>query len=55
MIGLINLIFINIYSCLGDHAAVYPENRVELVNRIGELLEVDLDTVFTLTNTDGEL
>ncbi|XP_014294444.1 NADPH--cytochrome P450 reductase isoform X1 [Halyomorpha halys] len=38
----------------GDHAAVYPENRVELVNRIGELLEVDLDTVFTLTNTDED-
>lgn len=38
----------------GDHVAVWPRNRPELVNRIGELLEVDLDTIFTLTNTDEE-
>lgn len=39
----------------GDHLAVYPVNCTELVNKIGEQCNVDLDTVFTLTNTDGEL
>ncbi|XP_063225113.1 NADPH--cytochrome P450 reductase [Bacillus rossius redtenbacheri] len=38
----------------GDHLAVYPQNNTELVNRLGELLSVDLDTVITLTNTDEE-
>ena len=38
----------------GDHVAIFPSNDPQLVNRIGELLEVDLDTVFTLTNVDGE-
>jgi len=37
----------------GDHVAVYPKNSSELVERIGELLNVDLDTVFSLLNTDG--
>jgi sulfite reductase alpha subunit-like flavoprotein len=37
----------------GDHLAVYPINSEELVNKLGELLNVDLDTVITLTNTDG--
>jgi sulfite reductase alpha subunit-like flavoprotein len=37
----------------GDHLAVYPINNEELVNKLGELLNVDLDTVITLTNTDG--
>jgi sulfite reductase alpha subunit-like flavoprotein len=37
----------------GDHLAVYPVNSEELVNRFGELLNVDLDTVIILTNTDG--
>jgi len=37
----------------GDHVAVYPKNSSELVNKIGELLNVDLDTVFSLLNTDG--
>nr|CAD7429097.1 unnamed protein product [Timema monikensis] len=37
----------------GDHVAVYPQNNEALVNRLGELLGVNLDTVFTLTNTDG--
>lgn len=41
------------YVLLGDHVAVYPENSAESVNKIGELLNVNLDTVFTLTNTDG--
>lgn len=38
----------------GDHLAVYPINNEELVKKIGELLNVDLDTVITLTNTDEE-
>lgn len=38
----------------GDHLAVYPVNSTELVNKIGEKCGVDLDTVFTLTNTDGK-
>ncbi|XKL60361.1 hypothetical protein PGB90_001377 [Kerria lacca] len=38
----------------GDHVGVFPENNVELVNKIGELLNVNLDIVFTLTNTDED-
>jgi len=32
----------------GDHVAIYPTNDERLVNRIGELLNIDLDTVFTM-------
>lgn len=39
----------------GDHLAVYPVNNAELVNKIGEQCGASLDTVFTLTNTDGKL
>ncbi|KAI4878818.1 hypothetical protein NFI96_033302 [Prochilodus magdalenae] len=38
----------------GDHVAVYPMNDVSLVNRLGERLGVDLDTVITLKNLDEE-
>lgn len=38
----------------GDHLAVYPVNNAQLVEAIGAKCEVDLDTVFTLTNTDGK-
>ncbi|XP_029178523.1 NADPH--cytochrome P450 reductase-like isoform X2 [Nylanderia fulva] len=38
----------------GDHLAVYPVNNSELVNKIGEQCGANLDTVFTLTNTDEE-
>jgi len=38
----------------GDHLAVYPVNDEELVKKIGEQCGTDLDTIFTLTNTDGE-
>ncbi|XP_021918682.1 NADPH--cytochrome P450 reductase isoform X2 [Zootermopsis nevadensis] len=38
----------------GDHLAIYPINNEELVNKLGELLNVDLDTIITLTNTDEE-
>ena len=33
--------------------AVYPVNESEIVEGIGKRLEIDLDTVFTLTNVDG--
>ena len=33
--------------------AVYPTNDVGLVNRLGELLGVDLNTVLSLNNLDG--
>jgi NADPH-ferrihemoprotein reductase len=38
----------------GDHLAVFPSNELRQVDRIGELLGVDLDTVFSLTNVDEE-
>lgn len=38
----------------GDHLAVYAQNDSSLVNKLGKLLDADLDTVFTLTNTDEE-
>ena len=38
----------------GDHVAVLPSNNPELVERIGQLLEIDLDTIFTLNNVDGK-
>lgn len=37
----------------GDHVAVYPQNDSTIVDRIGTLLEVDLDTVFSLVNIEG--
>ncbi|XP_073673827.1 P450 (cytochrome) oxidoreductase b isoform X2 [Garra rufa] len=38
----------------GDHVAVYPMNDSNIVNRIGDLLSVDLDTVISLNNLDEE-
>ena len=38
----------------GDHLAVYPVNDTELVNKIGKQCDTNLDTIFTLTNTDEE-
>ncbi|KAJ8950427.1 hypothetical protein NQ318_003703 [Aromia moschata] len=38
----------------GDHLAVYPVNNSELVEKIGKLCGKDLNTVFTLINTDEE-
>lgn len=38
----------------GDHVAVYPINDSALVNKFGELLGVDLDTVITLLNIDED-
>ena len=37
----------------GDHLALLAQNDKTLVNRIGELLQTDLDTVFSLNNVDG--
>merc|ERR1712116_36713 len=38
----------------GDHVALYPVNDQDMVNRLGELLDVDLDTVITLVNVDED-
>ncbi len=38
----------------GDHVAVYPTNNSQLVERLGELLSIDLDTVFTMINLDED-
>ncbi|NP_001303631.1 NADPH--cytochrome P450 reductase [Cimex lectularius] len=38
----------------GDHLAVYPMNNLDLVDKLGKLLNVNLDTIFTLTNTDED-
>ena len=38
----------------GDHVAIYPKNDSVLVDRIGELLAIDLDTVFTMRATDED-
>lgn len=50
----ITLSQVNYFNFLGDHLAVYPVNNEELVNKIGELTQKDLDIIFTLTNTDEE-
>ncbi|XP_078535757.1 NADPH--cytochrome P450 reductase isoform X2 [Lissotriton helveticus] len=38
----------------GDHVAVYPTNDAALVNKLGEILGADLDTVLSLNNLDEE-
>lgn len=38
----------------GDHIALYPVNDSEMVTKLGKLLDADLDTAITLTNTDEE-
>ncbi|XP_039300847.1 NADPH--cytochrome P450 reductase-like, partial [Nilaparvata lugens] len=38
----------------GDHCAVYAKNDDENVEKLGKLLGVNLDTLFTLTNTDED-
>uniref|UniRef100_A0A3Q1FKK0 NADPH--hemoprotein reductase n=1 Tax=Acanthochromis polyacanthus TaxID=80966 RepID=A0A3Q1FKK0_9TELE len=37
----------------GDHVAVFPTNDSALVNKLGQLLGVDLDVVISLNNLDG--
>lgn len=39
----------------GDHVAVYPTNNLEMVEKLGERLGADLETLFTLDNVDGEI
>ena len=38
----------------GDHVAIYPTNDLQLVNKIGQLLNIDLDTVFTMKALDED-
>lgn len=38
----------------GDHVAMYPINDKDLVERLGKLCQADLDTVFSLINTDTD-
>ncbi|KAG7319625.1 hypothetical protein KOW79_016768 [Hemibagrus wyckioides] len=38
----------------GDHVAVYPTNDSSIVNRLGEVLGVDLDIIISLNNLDEE-
>uniref|UniRef100_A0A8C6NQ35 NADPH--hemoprotein reductase n=1 Tax=Nothobranchius furzeri TaxID=105023 RepID=A0A8C6NQ35_NOTFU len=38
----------------GDHVAVFPTNDSALVNKLGEVLGVDLDVVISLNNLDEE-
>lgn len=38
----------------GDHLAVYPVNDTELVEKIGKYCSKDLNTIFSLINTDEE-
>ena len=38
----------------GDHDAIYPTNNADLVERIGELLSLNLETVFTMKNLDED-
>lgn len=37
----------------GDHVAVFPTNDTALVNKLGQILGVDLDVVISLNNLDG--
>lgn len=38
----------------GDHLAMYPVNDSDLVDRLGKLCNADLNTVFSLINTDTD-
>ncbi|XP_053950395.1 NADPH--cytochrome P450 reductase isoform X1 [Anastrepha ludens] len=38
----------------GDHVAMYPINDSELVEKLGKLCNADLNTVFSLINTDTD-
>lgn len=38
----------------GDHVAVYPTNDLQLVEKLGSMLNVDLDAVISLKNTDED-
>ena len=55
---MIRYISINILSLFrydaGDHVAVFPTNNTEMVEKIGQRLNVDLGKVFSLNNVDGK-
>ena len=34
---------------------MYPTNDIELVEKLGSLLNVDLDAIISLKNTDGKV
>ncbi|EDV59059.1 NADPH--cytochrome P450 reductase isoform X1 [Drosophila erecta] len=38
----------------GDHVAMFPVNDKSLVEKLGQLCKADLDTVFSLINTDTD-
>ncbi|KAH8325706.1 hypothetical protein KR067_004844 [Drosophila pandora] len=38
----------------GDHVAMYPINDKSLVEKLGQLCNADLDTIFSLINTDTD-
>jgi len=38
----------------GDHVAMFPVNDKSLVEKLGQLCNADLDTVFSLINTDTD-
>jgi NADPH-ferrihemoprotein reductase len=38
----------------GDHLGIFPTNDSSLVNKIGKLLDVNLETVFKLINLDSK-
>ncbi|CAO1395159.1 unnamed protein product [Diamesa serratosioi] len=38
----------------GDHLAMYPVNDTDLVDRLGKLCNADLNTIFSLINTDTD-
>ncbi|CAM4888912.1 unnamed protein product [Rotaria socialis] len=44
----------NIKYEVGYHVAVFPSNDVTLVNRVGELLDVNLDEIIALVNVDED-
>lgn len=37
----------------GDHLGIFPTNNSELVEKIGKILDVNLETVFKLIDIDG--
>ena len=50
------LIFYRFYYSYeaGDHVAIYPQNDGNIVDKIGELLNVDLDAQISLVNIEED-
>lgn len=38
----------------GDHLAIYPQNDSKIVDKIGKLLDIDLDAIISLKNVDED-